>query len=92
MKKIKLVIITLVTCLLFVGCSNNYKVDDNSSQINDNKSYKSNIIEDIKGNRFTATEYIDESTGVHYLIVQQYQNTISVTPMYNADGTLKVTK
>lgn len=91
MKKIKLGAITLAICLLLVGCSD--PVSNNSdAKASSNTSYKSNEIEDTYGNNITATEYIDESTGVYYLIVQEYQRAISVTPMYNADGTLKISK
>lgn len=84
MRIIKLGALTLILCLLLVGCAD--------SKVGDSKSYKSNRIEDVAGNQITTTEYVDESTKVHYLIVQEYQNTISVTPMYNADGTLKTSK
>ena len=33
-------------------------------------------------------EFVDPDTGVHYLYINGYQ-AVTVTPMYNADGTLK---
>ena len=80
-KKMLLKIMILGLSLLMIGCSSNQ--DDAISDL------KSKYIEDIRNNHILTVEYIDKSTGVHYLIVQEYQNTISVTPMYNADGTIK---
>lgn len=90
MRKIKLGTITLAICLLLVGCSDS--VSNNGDSKDSSNHYESNSIEDVDGNYITTTEYIDESTGVHYLIVQEYQRAMSVTPMYNADGTLKTSK
>lgn len=38
-----------------------------------------------------STEIVDSETGVHYLIVSDYraEGGIGITPVYNADGTLK---
>lgn len=36
-----------------------------------------------------ATEVIDKDTGVYYLILRN-NGDVAITPLYNADGTLKV--
>lgn len=89
-KKILLGTMIAGLSLSMIGCASNvngYNVEDNN--ISD---VKSKYIEDIRGNNILTVEYIDKSTGVHYLIVQEYQDAISVTPMYNADGTIKTSE
>ena len=36
-----------------------------------------------------ATEIVDERTGVYYLVLRN-NGDVAITPLYNADGTLKV--
>lgn len=100
-KKIILGITTMGMCLSLFGCnsvetdstSNNPETNISSKNVKNVKnSYKSEYLKDIDGSKITATQYVDESTGVHYLIVQENGRAISVTPMYNADGTLKTDK
>lgn len=41
--------------------------------------------------RFTKlADYVDEQTGVHYLLVYDENSLNSLCPRYNADGTLMV--
>lgn len=46
------------------------------------------------GKCHTAYEYVDKDTGVHYLIVTPNLNEkeVAITPMYDKDGTLKVSE
>ncbi len=86
-KKILLGTMIAGLSLSMIGCTNN----TDASNLEDNiiSDVKSKYIEDIRNNRILTVEYIDKSTGVHYLIVQEYQNSVSVTLMHNTDGTIK---
>ena len=37
-----------------------------------------------------ATEIVDKETGVYYLVLRNNNGGVAITPLYNADGTLKV--
>ena len=89
-KKILLGTMMVGLSLSMIGCTSN--VNGYNTEDNNISDVKSKYIEDIRGNNILTVEYIDKSTGVHYLIVQEYQSAISVTPMYNANGTLKTDK
>ena len=81
----------IMMCLLFmlsmlVGC--HYTINPANNDINSDGSINSSKdeIEVYKTNGFHYI-YVDNETGVLYL-----SNTKGLTPMYNADGTLKTAK
>lgn len=75
---------TIATTLAIVGCDVNEVNEVEASVDKSIKFYgKSRYL------NFEAYEIVDEETGVHYLIVADVDG-ISVTPMYSADGSLKI--
>lgn len=98
----KILSIVMIGGLLFtVGCSSNnehgkgckcnecyiettnYEVVNNSNKdFLEFKKSSNNTTGDV------FYEFVDPDTGVHYLYINGYQ-AVTVTPMYNADGTLK---
>lgn len=85
MKKKLLIVAIGILSLGLGGCASNEKVDTTHK-------YESESFY-IEDRLYSATEYIDNNTGVHYLItIGDYHGTISVTPMYNKDGSLKTSK
>lgn len=83
----KKLVIGLVISIIMVGCTKT------QTQENVNADYSRFIKsskEEIDGKSYIVAK--DKNTGVEYLIVYDtnYGRTgISVTPLYNADGTLK---
>lgn len=83
----KKLLIVLVISIIMVGCTKT------QTQENVNADYSRFIKlskEEIDGKSYIVAK--DKNTGVEYLIVYDtnYCRTgISVTPLYNADGTLK---
>ena len=47
------------------------------------------VVGDSKIDGIYATEVIDKDTGVYYLVLRN-NGRVAITPLYNADGTLKV--
>ena len=47
------------------------------------------VVGDSKIDGTYATEIIDKGTGVYYLVLRN-NGDVAITPLYNADGTLKV--
>ncbi|WP_300854638.1 DUF6440 family protein [uncultured Clostridium sp.] len=62
----------------------NFEIDYQDEIDYQNEDWTPNI-----GNIF---EMIDKETGVHYLVVSQYGYGITITPLYNSDGSLKISE
>ena len=75
---------TIATTLAIMGCDVNEVNEVEASADKNIKIYGKSRYFD-----FEAYEIVDEDTGVHYLIVADVDG-ISVTPMYSADGSLKI--
>lgn len=70
--------------LAIAGCDKVNKVEVEAS-VESNFEVVGDLF--IKSNK--AVEIIDKKTGVYYLLVSSNHG-IAITPLYNADGTLKV--
>lgn len=76
MSKFKIVSLCLIVMCFISGCGSNSNVTVHETKINTNNS---------------IIEYVDNETGVHYLIYKGgYRGGITV--MYDADGNIKVDK
>lgn len=80
---------TVATTLAIVGCDVD-EVNKIEASVDSNFTVVENVFNiDHK----VAIEIVDEDTGVHYLILYNtysHKSGIAITPLYNADGTLKV--
>ena len=79
----------LIGLLMLGGCGGN--VQDVGASNGNITTYSTT---QLKSDTYVY-EVIDEDTGVHYMIVfdELYQKpSVSVTPMYNTDGSLKTNK
>lgn len=66
----------------YIETTNNEVVNNSNKDFLEFKKSSNNTTGDI------FYEFVDPDTGVHYLYINGYQ-AIAITPMYNADGTLK---
>lgn len=93
------IIVTLITATLLTGCAS--AGEESITADSDKKSERFEVIEEIEGeadrwgmstwNRYTKSVIKDTQTGVEYLFIDtgSYRGGITITPLYNADGTLK---
>lgn len=84
MKKIALIITTLVTVLVMTGCEVPTEAKDNTSKVEDYINMIrvcSNADEQI---------FYDNNTGVMYYQYYWSRCCCGLTPIYNTDGTLKI--
>lgn len=92
MKKKLLIVVIGILSLGLGGCASNKNNDSNIEKTDTTQKYRSESFY-IEGDLYSAIEYIDNDTRVHYLItIGHYERTVSVTPMYNKDGSLKTSK
>ena len=70
--------------LAIAGCNKVNKVEVEASVESGFKIGHNSKIDGIY-----ATEVIDKDTGVYYLVLRN-NGDVAITPLYNADGTLKV--
>ena len=87
MKKFLIIMVCLI-CFLFGACSATVA---SAEQIHPLKIWKHNT-----NGSFDTLVVVDDVTGVNYVVVsaQNYSNaiTVGITPRYNADGSLFVSK
>ena len=74
----------IAVVLAVAGCDKVNKVEVEASVESGFKISHNSKIDGIY-----ATEVIDKDTGVYYLILRN-NGRVAITPLYNADGTLKV--
>lgn len=95
----KIIVMTLITATLLTGCAS---ADEESiTAESDKKSERFEMIEEIEsdGNWYGSNDWShvrkavirDTQTGVEYLFIDTglREGGITITPLYNADGTLK---
>ena len=70
--------------LAIAGCDKVNKVEVEASVESNFEVVGDSFIKSKK-----AVEIVDKETGVHYLLVSSSHG-VAITPLYNADGTLKV--
>ena len=92
MKRVSLGVVMLCSMVFMGACYGNETQQEVKASINSN-------FEAIDEGGYTeladglySTEIVDNETGVHYLVISSSRadGGISITPLYNADGTLKV--
>ena len=76
MKKLVLLIVCLFMC---AGCSSS----------GDNQTERFEMILEEDNYNLLLEIIVDDETGIEYLIVRQSKG-IGVTPLYNADGSVKI--
>lgn len=79
---------TIATTLAIVGCD-----VDEVNKVEASVDSHIKVSREVKvADRQRAYEIVDKETGVHYLAItsDDYRAGSSITPLYNADGTLKV--
>jgi len=80
---------TLATTLAIVGCDMQ-DVSNVEASVNSNiKLYAKTDMTEM-GSSMEMYEVVDGETGVHYMVLNRYNGGAAITPMYNADGTLKI--
>lgn len=73
-------IVLLIVCLFMsAGCSSS----------GDNQTERFEMILEEDNYNFFLEIIVDDETGIEYLIVRQSKG-IGVTPLYNADGSVKI--
>lgn len=76
---------TIATTLAIVGCDTQ-EVDNAEASVDSHIE----LYSETEVGYIRVYEVIDEETGVHYTILNRSNGGTAITPMYNADGTLKV--
>lgn len=84
MKKIALIIITLAAVLAMAGCELPVEAKDNAPKVED---YVNMLV--VCSNISEKLVY-DNNTGVMYYQYSYSRSNCGMTPIYNADGTLKI--
>jgi hypothetical protein len=84
MKKIALGITALMAALVMTGCEVSVEAKDNTHKVED----YINMIK-VCSNMFEQVSY-DNNTGVMYYQYRYGKSECGLTPIYNADGTLKI--
>ena len=77
---------TIIAALTIIGCDSNADV---KAKMDNNFT----VISEFELGVREGMEFIDEDTGVHYLMIYDSYSSksgVSVTPLYDPDGTLKV--
>lgn len=95
MKKKIVMIIALCLTMLLVGCSDKNETSDANKQSEnknyyENKNYLIHISTETIGVNVHISYLYDKETKVMYMIVYSYKEGLSITPLYNADGTLRL--
>lgn len=78
-------LMTIAVALTIIGCD--FNVDVKAQEDNN-----FTVISKFELGWKNGMEFIDEDTGVHYLVIYDayHESGVSVTPLYDPDGTLKV--
>ena len=84
MKK-KLSMLAVLTIGILVGCGT-------TSITNAEQSYPLKIWLQNRNGGMETYNVVDEETGVNYVVVSYYSDSVTMSPRYNADGTLYVSK
>lgn len=87
MNKRIIILLTLLIVVIFVGCSGSVNAD-NSIPVEVNKFEMDYITSDMFNWVGDFYLYEDKETMVEYIVFNN-NGYISITPIYNADGTLK---
>lgn len=80
---------TLATTLAIVGCD---MQEVSNVEASGNSNIKLYVKTDMTrmGSKTNMYEVVDEETGVHYMVLTRFDGGAAITPLYNADGTLKI--
>lgn len=84
MKKIALIITTLAAVLAMTGCEVPVEAKDNAPKV---EHYMN--LEQVCSNMYEQVFY-DKNTGVMYYQYRSSRSDCGITPIYNADGSLKI--
>lgn len=82
---------TVATTLAIVGCDTQEVSNAEASVDSHIELYGKTDTRDMDSSSTNVRMYevVDKETGVHYMVLDRYNGGAAITPMYNADGTLK---